>query len=137
MNAAAKNATAERVTTLNIAQGECSTWRAAHGGWLGACVGHAWVTVEGDPEDYWLAPGEALPVAPGERLRVGGWDEAVSCEWRPLHGEPFAAAELSVKHAQPRWWAGPQAWFGRWVPRGTLWPRRARIGAWRTVRMMH
>jgi len=131
MNAAAKN-----VTTLNIAQGACSTWRAARGGWLGACAGHAWVTVEGDPEDYWLAPGEALPVAPGERVRVGGWNEAVSCEWLPLDGEPFAVAESAVQAVPPRWWAGLHAGFGRWVPRGALWPRRTRIGAWRAVRMV-
>jgi hypothetical protein len=119
MNAAA--------TTLKIVRGMCRTLRATHGGWLSVCAGRPWVTVEGDPEDYWLAPGEALPVAPGERVWIGGWDEAVVCEWcAPL------AAEYGPLEPQPL--DALRAWLGRQASSVALWPRRTRIGALRAIR---
>jgi hypothetical protein len=124
MNAAA--------TTLDIARGTCRTWRAGQGGWLSVCAGRAWVTVEGDPEDYWLAPGEALPVALGERVWIGGWDEAVLCEWCVLYAEDVAP--LAPRVPQP--WTALCAWFRRHAPRVALWPRRTRIGALRGMRTL-
>ncbi|WP_296655718.1 DUF2917 domain-containing protein [Paraburkholderia sp.] len=89
---------AKPVTTLNVARGTCRTWRAARGGWLivRACAWRAWVTVEGDPADYWLAPGEALLLAHGERVRIGGWNEDVCCEWRALDAVPRVPLALLV-----------------------------------------
>lgn len=65
---------------LRIARGNCRLVRRASGGVLGAVEGRVLMTVEGDAQDYWLEPGEALPFAPGERVWIGGWDEAVCCE---------------------------------------------------------
>jgi hypothetical protein len=121
MNAAA--------TTLNIARGTCRTWRAGQGGWLSVRAGRAWVTVEGDPEDYWLAPGEALPVAPGERVWIGGWDEAVLCEWCAPNVGDGAPLVLQL-------WTALRAWSGRHAPRAALWPRRIRLGATRGMRTL-
>lgn len=123
MNAAA--------TTLNIARGTCRTLRAARGGWLSARAGRAWVTVEGDPEDYWLAPGEALPVAAGERVCIGGWGEAVVCEWCALLAE-----ESAPLAERPRLWDALRVWFGRHASRVARWPRRTRIGALRGMRTL-
>ena len=123
MNAAA--------TTLNIARGACRTLHATRGGWLGACAGRAWVTVEGDPEDYWLAPGEALPLAPGERAWIGGWDEAVVCDWRALPEEEWAPL---AAWRQP--WGALRAWLGRQASRVAPAARRMRIGALRATRTL-
>ena len=67
---------------IRIARGSCRLVRHVEGGVLGALEGRVLMTVEGDAQDYWLDPGEALPFAPGERVWVGGWDEAVRCEVR-------------------------------------------------------
>jgi hypothetical protein len=117
-------------TTLSIARGTCRTLRATQGGWVSVRAGRAWVTVQGDPEDYWLAPGEALPVAPGERVCIGGWDEAVLCEWGPLDAmESVKSAPLA---SQP--WAALRTWLGRYASRVVLWPHRTRTGALRGMR---
>ncbi|WP_233863837.1 DUF2917 domain-containing protein [Paraburkholderia adhaesiva] len=120
--------------TMNIARGTCRTWRAAHGGWLGARVGLVWITVEGDPEDYWLAPGEALPVARGERVRIGGWDEAVICEWHPLHAVEVVAQTRSAAQSQRQPWAALGAWLSWRASRVAHWSVRARFGALRRMR---
>ena len=66
----------------------CRTIRVAQGGVVMALEGRVWMTVEGDAEDYWLEPGEALPLAPGERARISGWRQGVRfevrCEVGPL-----------------------------------------------------
>ncbi|WP_233882334.1 DUF2917 domain-containing protein [Paraburkholderia flagellata] len=66
----------------------CHTIRVGQGGVVMALEGRVWMTVEGDAEDYWLEPGEALPLAPGERARISGWREGVRfevrCEVEPL-----------------------------------------------------
>ncbi|WP_321912584.1 MULTISPECIES: DUF2917 domain-containing protein [unclassified Paraburkholderia] len=85
----------------------CRTIRAAQGGVVMALEGRVWMTVEGDTEDYWLEPGEALPLAPGERARISGWREGVRFEVR-CEGELLA---------QPREW------------------RFARLRAWLQVRL--
>lgn len=69
---------------LAVAGGACRGIRVAHGVVLTVRAGHAWVTVERDAADYWLAPGDALPLAPGERAWIGGWDGAVCCELAAL-----------------------------------------------------
>lgn len=96
---------------LSVARGMCSTWRATQSGWLAACAGRVWITVEGDPEDYWLAPGEVLPLAAGECARIGGWDEAVACEWRPFD---TAGVRLPRRGALAAWFARCASWAARW-----------------------
>ncbi|SDD53862.1 DUF2917 domain-containing protein [Paraburkholderia lycopersici] len=79
----AATATADALA-LSVPRDACRTIRAAHGCFVMAVQGRVWMTVEGDAEDYWLAPGEALPLAPGEQARISGWREAVRCEVQPL-----------------------------------------------------
>ncbi|WP_322033671.1 DUF2917 domain-containing protein [Paraburkholderia sp. J76] len=67
---------------LWVACDACRTIRLAQGGVVAALEGRVWMTVEGDAGDYWLEPGEAIPLAPGERARIGGWREAVRFEVR-------------------------------------------------------
>ncbi|HKT98668.1 MAG TPA: DUF2917 domain-containing protein [Paraburkholderia sp.] len=74
--------TESRREELRIARGSCRLVRHVEGGVLAALEGRVLMTVEGDAQDYWLEAGEALPFAPGERVWVGGWDEAVRCEVR-------------------------------------------------------
>ncbi|MBN3855523.1 DUF2917 domain-containing protein [Paraburkholderia sp. Ac-20340] len=69
-----------KVERLDVARRACRLVRRAQGGVIGVLEGRVLMTVEGDAQDYWLEPGEALPFAPGERVWIGGWDEAVSCE---------------------------------------------------------
>lgn len=85
----------------------CRTIRVTQGGVVTPLQGRVWMTVEGDAGDYWLEPGEALPLAPGERARISGWREAVRVEVR-CEAEPLA---------QPRKW------------------RFARLRAWLQVRL--
>ncbi len=77
-----KTDTEARREELRIARGRCRLVRHVDGGVLGVLEGRVLMTVEGDAEDYWLDPGDVLPFAPGERVWVGGWDEAVRCELR-------------------------------------------------------
>ena len=69
---------------LEAARGACVRVRAARWSVLTVRSGYAWITVERDAADYWLAPGEAVPLAAGERVWIGGWDDAVCCELAPL-----------------------------------------------------
>jgi len=69
---------------LEAARGACVRVRAARWSVLTVRSGYAWITVERDAADYWLAPGDALPLAAGERAWVGGWDRAVCCEVVPV-----------------------------------------------------
>jgi hypothetical protein len=67
-----------------VASGACRTIRSVQSCIVTAREGRVWMTIEGDGEDYWLEPGEALPLAPGERARIGGWREAVRFEVQPM-----------------------------------------------------
>ena len=69
---------------LAVGRGACRGVRVAQAGVLTVRVGCVWLTVERDAADYWLAPGDALPLAAGERAWVGGWDRAVCCEVVPV-----------------------------------------------------
>ena len=80
----------------------CRTIHVAQGGVVMALEGRVWMTVEGDAEDYWLEPGEALPLAPGERARISGWREGVRFEVR-CEVEPLALP-LEWCFAQLRTW---------------------------------
>lgn len=87
--------------------GACRAIHVARGGVVMALEGRVWMTVEGDAEDYWLQPGEALPLAPGERARISGWREGVRfevrCELEPLappHKWRFAQLRAWL-HARP------------------------------------
>jgi len=71
---------------LAIGRGACRGVRAAQATELTVSEGRAWITVERDAADYWLEPGDALPLAAGERAWIGGWDAAVRCEIAPLAG---------------------------------------------------
>ncbi|MEM5311860.1 DUF2917 domain-containing protein [Paraburkholderia sp. JHI869] len=96
---------------LWVPSGACHTIRLAQGGVVVALEGRVWMTVEGDAEDYWLEPGEALPLAPGERARVSGWREAVRFE---LRSEPLAQPP-EWRFARLRAWM--QARLARRAPR--------------------
>jgi hypothetical protein len=81
------------------------------------------MTVEGDAADYWLEPGEALPFAPGERVWIGGWNEAVCCEvlTTATRGSAWSTLVLWALWAQ----------LARLAARGFKRPVRARMRALR------
>jgi len=89
---------------LAVGRGACRGVRVAQAGVLTVRVGCVWLTVERDAADYWLAPGDALPLAAGERAWIGGWDDAVCCELAPLvepdEGDGMLAA---VRACVKRW----------------------------------
>ena len=53
--------------------------------WLDALAGMLWVTRQGDPADYVLAPGERLALARGDRVTVGALHAKAPAlwDWRP------------------------------------------------------
>ncbi|WP_321942801.1 DUF2917 domain-containing protein [Paraburkholderia tropica] len=115
----------EVVETFEVPRGACRRVRREQGGVLGVLEGRVLMTVEGDAQDFWLEPGEALPFAPGERVWIGGWDEAVRCEVLTGVSTPVSVSGNGVLM---RWWAA-----ARWLARlGGLRPvRRPRLGAQR------
>ena len=99
------------------------TLQARQTGWLLVDAGQVWITRTGDVADHVLAAGDALAVAPGQRLVV----------------EPWRAGQV----AHMRWAAGtlPPAALGAAAPDGHShavrpWPRPAppvcAKGAWHT-----
>jgi hypothetical protein len=83
-----------------LARDGCRTIRAPEGCIVTALEGRVWMTVEGDADDYWLEPGEALPLAPGERARISGWRESVCYEVQPLapvHTWRFARLRVGMQ----------------------------------------
>lgn len=58
--------------------------------WLTALGARLWVTRDGDPADYVLAPGERLAVGRGEHVTLGGWDADLPAqwEWQPAAAVP-------------------------------------------------
>jgi hypothetical protein len=62
---------------------EAQMIRVRHPARLKVLAGEVWLTREGDPDDYLLAPGESLAVAGGERLWLGRWhaDQAALWDW--------------------------------------------------------
>jgi hypothetical protein len=111
---------AERREALRIARGTCRLVRHVEGGVLGVLEGRVLMTVEGDAQDYWLEPGEALPFAPGERVWVGGWDEAVRCELCTPQASWGKARGLALLR-----------WCAAVVPRSAKRPARVRLRALR------
>ncbi|NDY92610.1 DUF2917 domain-containing protein [Ideonella sp. TBM-1] len=47
--------------------------------------GRLWVTVQGQPQDHVLAPGQRMAVRPGQVVWVGGWTPGVAARlaWQP------------------------------------------------------
>ncbi|TDV06280.1 DUF2917 domain-containing protein [Paraburkholderia caballeronis] len=80
---------------LMVGRGACRGVRVARGTVLTVRTGRVWVTVERDAADYWLFPGDALPLAAGERVWIGGWDEPVCCALTPLV-EPECGAPAAI-----------------------------------------
>ncbi|WP_310631798.1 DUF2917 domain-containing protein [Paraburkholderia sp.] len=123
----------ESTETLDVPRGACRRVRCAQGGVVGVLEGRVLLTVEGDAQDYWLAPGEALPFAPGERVWIGGWDEAVRCEVRSERlgpGSGGGVARLARWTAMAARWCVMLRW-ARWAPRCAKSPRRSGWGAQR------
>lgn len=48
------------------------SWRAGYGQTVCAVAGKLWVTVEGNPGDIWLAPGDELALPEGYRVWLSG-----------------------------------------------------------------
>jgi hypothetical protein len=89
-------------SVLTVERGACRRVRVMQQAALTIRSGRAWVTVERDAADYWLAPGEALPVAAGERVWIGGWNEAVCCEL-PFVGRRRDGAVAAIAARARRW----------------------------------
>lgn len=54
------------IRTFELEHGEpASAWRAAQPLAVNVLAGELWLTVEGDAEDYWLAPGESFELNRG------------------------------------------------------------------------
>ncbi|WP_322046221.1 DUF2917 domain-containing protein [Paraburkholderia sp. J67] len=101
---------------IGVPRGACRRLRRAQGGVVRVLEGRVLMTVEGDAQDYWLAPGEALPFAPGERVWIGGWDEAVRCAVS-VPQAPWSDSRLLA-------W---RAWLARWAAALLRRPARMRM----------
>ncbi|MCK6431480.1 MAG: DUF2917 domain-containing protein [Burkholderiaceae bacterium] len=67
-----------------------------HDGWLSVRQGRAWITRQGEPDDWVVEAGKRLPLVAGADLLVGPWDgsEPVTVRWERV--EPDAAAATGV-----------------------------------------
>ncbi|MCK6419467.1 MAG: DUF2917 domain-containing protein [Aquabacterium sp.] len=67
-----------------------------HDGWLSVCQGRAWITRQGELDDWVVEAGGRLPLAGGADLLVGPWDasEPVTVSWERV--EPDGAAATGV-----------------------------------------
>lgn len=54
---------------------------SAHTGKLIVMVGRAWITISGDPNDYWLEAGEAVRIPASRRVVIEADHEAVDVEF--------------------------------------------------------
>jgi hypothetical protein len=64
-----------------------------HDGWLSVRQGRAWITRNGDFDDWLVEAGERLPLEGGADLLVGPWDgdEPVTVAWASLEPGPAGA----------------------------------------------
>lgn len=76
--------------------------RAGAGGWLLVNAAPAWVTLDGQSDDWVLQPGERIPLRPGQRAVAESWraDTAAELQWLPLappgHGALTQAARSAL-----------------------------------------
>ncbi|RZT38672.1 DUF2917 domain-containing protein [Cupriavidus agavae] len=89
------------------------SWRARHGQSVTALEGQLWLTVEGQPADIWLRPGDTRVLTEGERV----WLSAESASARFLLTEVPAPWSLRralfiARQLARRWNARKTAAFG-------------------------
>jgi len=72
-----------RMQTIVLESGIHRVWQVQHDSLLIVHDGSVWLTLERDPVDYWLAPGDRFLLFAGVVMRIGGWRDAVRCELVP------------------------------------------------------
>lgn len=60
--------------------------------------GAAWVTIEGEPHDYWLSTGDTLPVQPGRLVVVEAARNDVTVSAAPVPQGPLQAIGSMARH---------------------------------------
>lgn len=79
--------------------------RAGASGWLLVKAAPAWVTLDGQHDDWVLQPGERIPLRRGQRAVAESWraDTAAELQWLPLppqgHGSLTQAARSAFAAA--------------------------------------
>jgi quercetin dioxygenase-like cupin family protein len=94
------------IRTFELEHGEPAVaWRIARPGVLTVTEGQVWLTLEGDAEDYWLAPGAPFALPQGARVWVSaGRDGArFSLAFASTGAGVPARAAAAVRGRIPRW----------------------------------
>ncbi|WP_187272290.1 DUF2917 domain-containing protein [Zeimonas arvi] len=95
----AARAMAEDERLLRLAADELASLRIAAVGRIVVLRGRAWVTVDGDPADHFVARGESLALQPGSVARIGGDDPGATLV-------RFVPARQATRDAPPAWRRG-------------------------------
>jgi quercetin dioxygenase-like cupin family protein len=94
------------IRTFELEHGEpAAAWRVAQPAMLKVTAGEVWLTVEGKPDDYWLASGESYRLPRG----ATAWISA---------GRHGARVVLSGSHHFPAWplrRGSASNWLPRWL----------------------
>ena len=106
------------IRTFELEHDEPATaWRVAEPLILKVMAGQVWLTIDGDPEDYWLAPGATFELRRGAGAWVSAGPDtarvALTVAGCALHERTFpASASLlfrlsgrSLRDWMPRWFA--------------------------------
>lgn len=97
-----------------LAVGQAIETRAGHDGWLRVGSAAVWLTLQGQPDDWVLQPGECFVLRRGQRVVVGPWRAGTVAQ---LHWQAQAA---------PAAWWGLLAWARQaWGRCAAAWARRA------------
>ncbi|MPW16254.1 DUF2917 domain-containing protein [Paraburkholderia sp. CNPSo 3157] len=98
------------IRTFELEHGEpASAWRVAQPLAVNVLAGELWLTVEGDAEDYWLAPGESFELKRGAVAWLSAGREGVRLSLTVADGRREMGDTLRVQRQRPMRWT--------WMPR--------------------
>ncbi len=97
------------IRTFELGHGEpAAAWRVAQPLVLKVMAGEIWLTLDGDPEDYWLAAGETFELPRGARVWVSAGQHGARVALT------FAHCTRQVRTMAP---AGSRPAWREWMPR--------------------
>jgi quercetin dioxygenase-like cupin family protein len=99
------------IRTFELEHGEpASAWRIAQPLAVNVLAGELWLTVEGDAEDYWLAPGESFELKRGAVAWMSAGRAGARLSLTVADGGREMGDTLRVQRRPTRW-----TWMPRWL----------------------
>ncbi|MEX3930799.1 DUF2917 domain-containing protein [Paraburkholderia phymatum] len=100
------------IRTFELEHGEpASAWRVAQPLAVNVLAGELWLTVEGDAEDYWLAPGESFELKRGAVAWLSAGSEGARLSLTVAGGGREMGDTLRVQRQRAMRWT----WMPRWL----------------------